>query len=96
MMEKDFLGKLLTRCLLLAIFAGASGPTLAAEIRDIRIAATDTGTRVVLDLSAPVKHQAFLFDAPGRVVLDVARSSLKSKLPAGRRRRHRGAFGQAA
>ena len=82
MMEKGFLGKLLSYCLLLAIFAGASGASVAAEIRDIRIAATDQGTRVVLDLSAPVKHQAFLLDDPGRVVLDLSRSTLKTPLPA--------------
>ncbi len=82
MMEKGFLGKLLAHGLLLAIFAGASGATVAAEIRDIRIAATDQGTRVVLDLSAPVKHQAFLLDDPGRVVLDLSRSTLKTRLPA--------------
>ena len=82
MMEKGFLGKLLAHGLLLAIFAGASGPTFAAEIRDIRIAVTDQGTRVVLDLSAPVKHSAFLLDDPGRVVLDVTRSTLKTQLPA--------------
>jgi N-acetylmuramoyl-L-alanine amidase len=55
----------------------------AAEIRAVRIAETDTGTRVVLDLSAPVKHKAFLLDDPGRVVLDVSRSSLKPKLVIG-------------
>jgi N-acetylmuramoyl-L-alanine amidase len=56
----------------------ASGSLFAAEVRAVRIAATESGTRVVLDLSAPVKHKAFLLDAPGRVVLDVQRSSLKS------------------
>ena len=57
----------------------ASGSLFAAEVRAVRIAATDAGTRVVLDLSAPVKHKAFLLDAPGRVVLDVQRSTLKTK-----------------
>ena len=82
MMEKGFLGKFLAHCLLLAIFAGASGPAFAAEIRDIRMAATEQGIRVVLDLSGPVKHSAFLLDDPGRVVLDVSRSTLKTPLPA--------------
>ncbi len=68
--------------LLLAFIAGVSGNLIAAEVRNVRISATDTGTRVVLDLSAPVKHKAFLLDTPGRVVLDVPRSSLKSTLPA--------------
>jgi N-acetylmuramoyl-L-alanine amidase len=68
---------------LLAAIAGASGNVLAAEIRGVRIAASEAGTRIVLDLSAPVTHKAFLLDDPARLVLDVARSSLKSKLPAG-------------
>jgi N-acetylmuramoyl-L-alanine amidase len=86
MMEKDFLGALLGKrfancCLLLAFVAGVSSPLIAAEIRDIRIAASDTGTRVVLELSAPAKFKAFQLDDPGRVVLDVGRSSLKAPLP---------------
>jgi N-acetylmuramoyl-L-alanine amidase len=36
---------------------------------------------VVLELTAPVKHSAFLLDGPGRVVLDVSKTSLRSKLP---------------
>src|SRR5262245_14006771 len=82
MMEKGFLGKRLGVYLLLAVLVGASGPSVAAEVRDIRIATTDTGTRVVLDLSAPVKHKAFVLDDPRRIVIDIARSSLKTKLPA--------------
>jgi N-acetylmuramoyl-L-alanine amidase len=68
---------------LLATVAGASGNVSAAEIRGVRIASTETGTRIVLDLSAPVTHKTFLLDDPARLVVDVARSSLKSKLPAG-------------
>jgi N-acetylmuramoyl-L-alanine amidase len=77
MMEKGFLARLLTCLALLA----ATGPAIAAEIRDVRIATTETGTRVVLDLSAPVKYNAFLLEDPGRVVLDLSRSSLKTRLP---------------
>ncbi len=68
---------------LLATFAGASGRLSAAEIRDVRIAPSESGTRVVLDLSGPVTHKVFLLDDPARVVVDVARSSLASKLPEG-------------
>jgi N-acetylmuramoyl-L-alanine amidase len=75
--------RLATWLTLLATVAGASGSVLAAEIRGVRIAPSETGTRIVLDLSAPVTHKAFLLDDPARLVLDVARSSLKSKLPAG-------------
>jgi N-acetylmuramoyl-L-alanine amidase len=82
MMGKGFLG-IRTRVFvtLLAIAAGASGNLVAAEIREVRVAATETGTRVVLDLSTAAKHKAFLLDAPGRVVIDLPKSSLKSKLP---------------
>ena len=86
MMEQGFLGKRIGVWLtLLASFAAVSGNLVAAEIREVRIFATETGTRVVLDLTGPVNHSAFLLDDPGRVVLDVSKTSLKSKLP--------GAFG---
>jgi len=82
MMGKGFLGKRTGVCVaLLASVAGVSGNLVAAEIRDVRVASTDSGTRVVLDLSAPAKHKAFLLDAPNRVVLDLSKSSLASRLP---------------
>jgi N-acetylmuramoyl-L-alanine amidase len=84
MMEKGFLATFLGKLggvLVLLACAAVAGTAIAAEIRDIRIAATDTGTRVVLDLSAPVKHKAFLLDDPGRVVLDVSKSTLEARLP---------------
>jgi N-acetylmuramoyl-L-alanine amidase len=86
MTEKGFLGtgkRSGIALLLLATLAGVSGTLSAAEIRGVRIAPAGTGTRVVLDLSAPATHKAFLLDGPSRVVLDVARSSLAGKLPAG-------------
>src|SRR3954465_7572905 len=83
MMEHGFLVKKWACCVtLLALVAGASSPLIAAEIRDIRIAPTDTGTRVVLELSGPANYKAFILDNPARVVLDIARSSLKTSLPA--------------
>src|SRR5688572_9913859 len=76
-MGKEILTRSASMLTLLALMA--SGSLFAAEVRAVRIAATETGTRVVLDLSSPVKHKAFLLDAPGRVVLDVQRSTLKTK-----------------
>src|SRR3982750_2490455 len=82
MMGKGFLGKGTGVWLaLLASVAGVSGNLVAAEIRGVRVAATEAGTRVVLDLSGPAKHKAFLLEAPNRVVLDLAKSSLAAKLP---------------
>src|SRR5262245_54161190 len=86
MMEKGFRGmksaRLAPILTLLAFVAGVSAPLVAAEIREVRIAATESGTRVVLELSGPAKHNAFVLDDPGRVVLDVSKSPLKSELPA--------------
>ncbi len=79
MMGKGFSKKLPVLTMLLAVLAGVSGNLFAAEVRAVRIAATDTGTRVVLDLSAPVRHKAFQLDDPSRVVLDVQRSSIRNK-----------------
>jgi N-acetylmuramoyl-L-alanine amidase len=67
-------------CISLALGAGAAAR--AADIREVRIASTESGTRVVLELSAPVRHKAFQLENPGRVVIDVSRSTLKGKLPA--------------
>jgi len=83
MMGKGFLAKRTGVWLaLLASVAGVSGNLVAAEIRDVRISSAETGTRVVLDLSGPAKHKAFLLDSPRRVVVDLSKSSLASKLPA--------------
>jgi N-acetylmuramoyl-L-alanine amidase len=79
MMGKGFSKKVPGLLMLLAVIAGASGNLFAAEVRGVRIAATDTGTRVVLDLSGPVKHKAFQLEDPARVVLDVQRSLIKNK-----------------
>ncbi len=73
--------KLTARLALLAILAGVSGSAVAAEVRAVRVAATESGTRVVLDLSGPVSSKAFLLDNPSRVVLDVAKSTLRVRLP---------------
>ena len=88
MMGKEFLSRTswtrqITLLVLLTLAVGAD--VFAAEIRAVRLAATEQGTRVVLDLSAPVKHKVFLLDDPGRVVLDVPRSRLRKSvdLPAG-------------
>lgn len=82
MMGKGFLGphrsKNFSRILLSTLLAwiGVSGDLLAAEVRAVRLTATDTGTRVVMDLSSAVRHKAFLLDDPGRVVVDLPHSSL--------------------
>src|ERR1041384_1181 len=81
-MKGKVFSRLGVRLVLLAFVAGVSGNLVAAEIRDIRVASTESGTRVVLDLTAPVKHKAFLLEGPARIVLDVSRASLSAKIPA--------------
>ena len=69
--------------MLLVALMSVGGILSAAEVRGIRVAATDSGTRVVLDLSAPVTHKAFRLADPARIVVDIAHSSLKKmELPA--------------
>src|ERR1043165_4803417 len=59
-MEKGFLGmRHAAQVMLLCALLGASGALSAAEVQGIRVATTETGTRVVLDLSAPVTSKAF-------------------------------------
>jgi N-acetylmuramoyl-L-alanine amidase len=80
-MEKGFLGmRHARRVMLLCALLGAAGVSWAAQVQGIRVATTETGTRVVLDLSAPVSSKAFKLENPARVVLDVAHSSLSSAL----------------
>src|ERR1041384_2778209 len=72
-MEKGFPGmRHAAQVMLLCALLGASGALSAAEVQGIRVATTETGTRVVLDLSAPVTSKAFRLDNPARVALDLA------------------------
>jgi len=68
------------RLMLLCALLGAAGSLSAAEVQGIRVAATDAGTRVVLDLSAPVTSKAFRLENPARIVLDLPRSSMLPRL----------------
>jgi len=81
MMEKGFLGmRHARRVMLLCALLGAAGSVSAAEVQGIRVATTETGTRVVLDLSAPVSSKAFKLENPARVVLDLPHSTMLPKL----------------
>lgn len=73
----------LVRCLavLLWLCAAAAMPvTYAAEVRDIRLWRAPDHTRLVFDLSAVVEYKLFILDAPERVVIDIADSSLATRL----------------
>jgi N-acetylmuramoyl-L-alanine amidase len=69
------------RVMLLCALLGAAGFVSAAEVQGIRVATTETGTRVVLDLSSAVTaSKAFKLENPARIVLDLPHSSLLAKL----------------
>ena len=72
--------------LLPAILLAALPARAEVEVRDVRLWASPTNTRVVLDLSEPLSHKLFTLDNPGRVVVDLkpARIDLaKVRLPEG-------------
>lgn len=70
--------------LCLAAF-GWTGLAVAAQVSDVRLWSGPEGTRLVLDLSAPVRYQVFTIENPDRVVIDLASSelALQKNLPAG-------------
>jgi N-acetylmuramoyl-L-alanine amidase len=65
----------------------ALGATVAqaADVYGVRLWSGPEGTRVVLDLEAPVTHQVFVLDHPDRVVIDIdgARWAAMDPTPAG-------------
>jgi N-acetylmuramoyl-L-alanine amidase len=79
---KDFYPRTL---IALVLATGAVGGSHAAEVAGVRLSWSESATRVVLDLSGPVRHKLFALENPHRVVLDVPRSALRRglQLPAG-------------
>lgn len=73
---RPFLAVLLT---VLAAKAMAASPV---QVRDLRIWAGPDSTRVVFDLSQPVRYEVFTLASPDRVVIDLEGSSLEaSRVP---------------
>ena len=52
----------------------------AAELKDLRIWAGPESTRVVFDLSASAEHKLFTLENPRRIVIDLDRTALGSRL----------------
>jgi N-acetylmuramoyl-L-alanine amidase len=71
---------LLTLC-----FAAAAYAVAPAEVQDVRLWSGPEGTRLVLDLSAPVRHEVFSIENPERVVIDLqnTRLAMRKALPDG-------------
>lgn len=71
--------------LLAVAMLAAALPAHAARVSDVRLWSGPEGTRLVLDLSSPVRYQVFTLDNPDRVVIDLAGSelALRKDLPPG-------------
>lgn len=73
------------RCLagLGAIFIAVAPASAVTRVTDVRLWSGPEGTRLVLDLSAPAKHQVFAVERPDRIVIDLenAQLALKNELP---------------
>ena len=67
--------------LLLACLPAWAGP---ARVTDVRLWSGPEGTRLVVELSAPVDYEVFTLDDPDRVVVDLANTTLPAgeSLPA--------------
>jgi N-acetylmuramoyl-L-alanine amidase len=75
-----FLCALLTLCVAAATHAAAP-----AEVEDVRLWSGPEGTRLVLELSAPVRHEVFSVENPDRIVIDLqnTRLAMRKALPDG-------------
>ena len=51
-----------------------------SKLHGVRVADREESTRVVFDLSAPVRHKVFVLDHPPRIVLDIERCNANGKL----------------
>ncbi len=61
------------RALCLSLLMMCCGTAAAAELRDLRLWASQDSTRVVFDLSGAAVHSVFTLDNPSRVVVDLDR-----------------------
>jgi N-acetylmuramoyl-L-alanine amidase len=58
------------------------GQVLAADINGVRMWRAPDHTRLVFDLSGPVKHEILTLSSPERVVIDIPAASLKASFDA--------------
>ncbi|WP_390616234.1 N-acetylmuramoyl-L-alanine amidase [Maricurvus nonylphenolicus] len=71
----------LKTALLLGIFSSLWVMTSwAADINSVRVWRAPDHTRLVFDLSGPVEHKLFTLQSPNRLVIDIEKTRLKSKL----------------
>ena len=63
--------------LFMGLFVSA---TYASDVKDVRLWRAPDHTRVVLDLSAPVKHKVMVLSKPWRIVVDISKTKLKTNV----------------
>lgn len=56
----------------------AAFPAWSAEVHDVRLWRAPDHTRIVFDLTAPAEHKLIVLENPGRIVIDVEDTSIKS------------------
>ncbi len=66
------------------VLFGMTAPAMAAsnyaaEVKTIRMWPAPDSTRLVFDLSAPIKHSLFSLKSPNRVVIDLSHARMRSK-----------------
>lgn len=62
------------------IFLAAGPRAETVMIEGLRVWAAPDSTRVVFDVSAPVKYQVFSLESPDRMVIDIKQARLKKRL----------------
>lgn len=79
--------RLITLCLfwLGSIFLATAAAAGTAKVRDVRLWSGPEGTRLVVELNAPVEYDVFAIEGPDRVVIDLANTTLPpgKSMPAG-------------
>lgn len=66
---------------LLVLLALITGPVSAAVIKDIRMWHAPDHSRLVFDMDKRSKFKVFSLESPGRVVIDLENTRLRSKIP---------------
>jgi N-acetylmuramoyl-L-alanine amidase len=56
----------------------AASPVWSTEVHDVRLWRAPDHTRIVFDLTGPAEHKLIVLEDPGRIVIDVENTSIKS------------------